>query len=160
MIPSARIGSIAKGIMAYYPKVNTTQDLNSNGLLDDFVQLRTVMVDRPNYDAKLTWQRTEKHAIWAKFSTVRPSVVDNYSLGFDNGSVGETRVYVGAVGHTWTLSPTLLLDGNFGINRQDQQVTGPDFGKNIGLDLGIPGVNDAKDTRASGLPTFANGYTI
>ncbi len=159
-IPGNQISSIAKGIMAYYPKVNSTRDLNSNQLLDDFVQLRTVMVDRPNYDAKLTWQRTEKHSIWGKFSTLRANVVDNFNLGFDEGSLGDTKVYVVSIGHTWTLSPTLLLDGNFGLNRQDQTVTGPDYGKNIGLDLGIPGTNDAKDIRTSGMPTFANGYTI
>ena len=159
-IPTAQISAIAKGVMAYYPKVNTTRDLNSNQLLDDFVQLRTVRVDRANYDGKLTWQRSKNHSIWGKFSTLRANVVDNYSLGFDNGSLGDTKVYVVSVGHTWTLSPTLLLDGNFGLNRQDQVVTGPDYGKNLGLDLGIPGVNDPKDPRASGLPTFANGYTI
>ena len=69
-------------------------------------------------------------------------VIDNFSLGFDKGSLGDTRVYVGTIGHTWTLGPNLVLDGNFGINRQDQQVTGPDFGENLGLDLlGIPGTN-------------------
>ena len=33
-------------------------------------------------------------------------------------------VYVATVGHTWTLSPTMLLDGNFGMNRQDQTAQG------------------------------------
>ena len=159
-IPGNMISPIAKAIMNFYPKVNSTRDLNSNSLLDDYVQLRTVKVDRGNYDAKLTWQRTNSHSIWGKFSTLRANVVDNFDLGFDNGSLGDTKVYVVSVGHTWTISPTLLLDGNFGYNRQDQHVTGPDFGKNIGLDLGIPGVNDPKDIRASGLPAFDNGYII
>jgi hypothetical protein len=160
VIPAASISPIAKAIMNFYPKVNSAIDLNRNGLLDDYVQLRTVKVDRANYDTKITWQRTTNHAIWGKFSMLRANVVDNYILGFDNGSLGDTKVYVIGAGHTWTISPTLLLDGNFGIYRMDQVVTGPDFGKNIGLDLGIKGVNDPNDTRASGLPTFENGYTI
>jgi outer membrane receptor protein involved in Fe transport len=160
VIPNNLISPIAKGVLAFYPKVNSTQDLNSNQLLDDFVQARQVQVDRPNYDTKVTWQRSKNHSIWGKFSMLRANVVDNFSLGFDNGSLGDTKVYVGSAGHTWTLSPTLLLDGNFGYYRQDQQVTGPDFGKNFGLDLGIPGTNDPQDERASGLPTFENGYTI
>lgn len=159
-IPSAQISSIAKAVMGYYPKVNTSRDLNSNQLLDDFVQNRQTKVDRGNYDGKLTWQRNKAHSIWGKFSTLRANVTDNYILGFDNGSLGDTKVYVASVGHTWTLSPTLLLDGNFGYNRQNQTVTGPDYGKNLGLDIGIPGVNDSKDIRASGLPYFANGYDI
>jgi hypothetical protein len=159
-VPAAQISPIAKAIMAYYPKVNSAKDLNSNQLLDDYVRPQQTKVDRGNYDGKLTWQRTKEHSIWGKFSTLRANVTDNYILGFDNGSLGDTKVYVVSVGHTWTLSPTLVLDGNFGYNRQDQVVTGPDFGKNIGLDLGIPGVNDPKDIRASGLPNFANGYDI
>lgn len=159
-VPTGQISPIAKSILAYYPKVNSTKDLNSNQLADDFVQNRLTMVDRGNYDGKLTWQRTKNHSIWGKFSTLRANVTDNYILGFDNGSLGDTKVYVVSVGHTWTLSPTLLLDGNFGLNRQDQTVTGPDYGKNLGIDLGIPGTNDPKDVRASGLPYFANGYDI
>ena len=47
-----------------------------------------------------------------------------------------------------------MLDGNIGINRQDQTVTGPDYGENIGLDVfGIPGSNGPNE-RASGIPAF------
>ena len=39
------------------------------------------------------------------------------------------------------------------MNRQDQQVTGPDFGEDYGLEMGIPGTN-GPDERQSGLPHF------
>jgi len=159
-VPSNLIDPISKKIMALYPKVNSDKDLNSNLLLDDYVQQRTVEVDRPNYDTKITWQRSEKHTIWGKFSMLNAAVVDNFILGWDEGSFGDTNVYVTSLGHTWTFSPTLLLDGNFGYYRQDQTVTGPDYGKNYGIELGIPGTNDPNDERASGMPTIANGYTI
>src|SRR5262245_27118704 len=159
-IPGNMISPLARGVLGLYPKVNTTKDLNSNLLPDDYVAPREVQVDRANYDAKLTWQRTRDHSIWGKVSLLRANVVDNYILGFDNGSLGDTKVYVVSAGHTWTISPTLLLDGNFGYYRMDKQVTGPDFGQNLGLDLGIPDVTAPDDLRASGLPTFENGYTI
>lgn len=159
-VPGAQISPIAKAVMNYYPKVNSASDFNNNFIADDFVRQQTVKVNRGNYDGKLTWQRTRDHAIWGKFSTLRADVIDNYILGFDQGSTGDTKVYVVSAGHTWTLSPTLLLDGNFGYYRMNQTVTGPDFGKNLGIDLGIPGVNDPKDIRASGLPTFASQYSI
>jgi outer membrane receptor protein involved in Fe transport len=117
-------------------------------------------VDRNNYDLKLTWQRNTEHSVWGKVSVLDADVRDNFILGFDQGSFGDTKVYVATAGHTWTLSPTLLLDGNFGANIQNQTVTGPDFGTNYGLELGIPGVNQIDDIRASGLPTFENGYSI
>jgi hypothetical protein len=159
-IPSNLISPIAQSVLQYYPAVNTSQDLNANGVLDDYVTQHTVAVDRNNYDLKLTWQRNSAHSVWTKFSMMRAKVTDNFNLGWDNGSLGDTKVYVGAIGHTWTLSPTLVLDGNFGYYRQDQVVTGPDYGTNLGLNMGIPGVNDPNDIRASGLPTFAATYTI
>jgi len=160
-IPAAKIDPIAKKIMALYPKVNSDKDFNSNFLRDDYVVEREgVMNDRPNFDTKITFQRTPNHTIWGKFSMVDAAVVDNYNLGWDEGSYGDTNVYVTSIGHTWTFNPTLLVDGNFGYYRQDQTVTGPDYGTNYGLDLGIPGTNDPNDDRASGMPTIANGYTI
>jgi hypothetical protein len=158
-IPSNMISPLARAVMAYYPLPNTSADLNSNQLPDDYTTAREVQVDRDNYDVKLTFQRNNGHSIWGKFAVLDAEVVDNFILGFDNGSIGDTRVYVATAGHTWTLSPTLLLDGNFGANIQNQEVTGPDFGQNIGLDLGIPGTN-GPDIRQSGMPQFANGYSI
>ena len=51
-------------------------------------------MDRSNYDLKLTWQRNAAHQIWGKFSMLRANVVDNFNLGWDNGSLGDTKVYV------------------------------------------------------------------
>ena len=85
---------------------------------------------------------------------------DNFILGFDEPSLGDTRTYVGGIGHTWTLSPTLVLDGNFGYLQMDQTVTGPDYGTNFAAALGIPGVNGPSE-RYTGLPTFRpHHYTI
>src|SRR6185503_919090 len=75
-------------------------------------------------------------------------------LGFDEGSNGDTKIYVGVIGHTWTLGPNLMLDGSRELNRQDQSVTGPDYGQNLGLDyFGIPGTN-GDELRQSGMPAF------
>jgi len=156
-IPGNRISPIATSIMALYP-APTNQDLNSNQLLDDWVRLQEAKVNRANYDLKLTFQRTPAHSIWGKFSMMDAQVVDYYMLGFDEGSLGDTKVYVAGAGHTWTLGPTVVLDGNFGYNRQDQTVKSPDYGTNYGLQFGIPGTNDPNDIRASGVPGIGNGY--
>ncbi len=101
-----------------------------------------------------TWQRNSQHSIWAKFGMLDAEVVDEFILGFDQGSLGDTRIYNGTIGHTWTLSPTLVLDGYFGLNRMEQTVTGPDYGNNVGTDrYGIPGTNGS-NLRASGIPFF------
>ena len=58
--------------------------------------------------------------------------------------------------HTWTLSPTLVVDGNVGFTRMSEYGQTPDFGTNIGLDvLGLPGTNNPSDKRDSGIPFFS-----
>jgi len=154
VIPGNRISPVWQKALQFYPQPNSTADLNNNGLPDDFVRQQDITNDRDNIDTKFTYQRSAAHSIWVKFSMLRANVVDNYTVSFDQGSHGNTKIYVGGIGHTWTLSPTLVLDGNFGLNRQDQVVTGPDFGQNLGLDvLGIPGTN-GPSARYGGLPAF------
>ncbi len=164
-IPAGLISPQAKAVFPYYPLPNSTKDLNSNQIADDYNYLRTQYQHRDNFDVKLTYQRTQSHSIWAKFSMLdNEGTGDNFILGFDNPSIGDTRVYVGGIGHTWTLSPTLVLDGNFGYYQFNQTVTGPDYGTNFSQELGIPGVNGSSE-RYTGLPTFQTGdqpggYTI
>ena len=159
-IPSSLISPTARNVLnQYMPLPNSSSDLNSNRILDDYAVGREVQVDRDNYDVKMTFQRNAAHSIWGKFAMLDAEVVDNFILGFDQGSLGDTRTYVYSAGQTWTLSPTLLLDGNFGANIMNQTVTGPDYGDNLGLALGIPGTN-GPDVRQSGLPYFGMGYEI
>jgi hypothetical protein len=156
-IPANLINPAARDILAQWPSPNTTADINRNNILDDYTRQVTVSNDRDNFDLKLTYQRNNSHSIWAKFGMLDAEVEDNFILGFDQGSLGDTRTYVGTVGHTWTLSPTLVLDGNFGINRMEQNVTGPDYGTNYGLNFGIPGTNGPSE-RYSGIPYIGAGY--
>jgi hypothetical protein len=153
-VPAGMLNPIAQKVLADWPMPNTQVDVNRNGILDDIVLPRTVTNDRDNFDVKLTWQRNSQHSIWAKFGMLDAEVVDEFILGFDQGSLGDTRIYNGTLGHTWTLSPTLVLDGYFGMNRMEQTVTGPDYGTNVGTDrYGIPGTNGS-NLRASGIPFF------
>jgi len=64
------------------------------------------------------------------------------------------------MGHTYTVSPTFLIDGTFGWTRFGQDVHPPDLGTNFGLDvLGIPGTN-GPDPRESGMPPmYISGYS-
>ena len=161
-IPSNLISPIALNVLKYFPASNSAKDLNSNLIFgDDYTQVREYFQNRDNFDLKLTWQLKPTATIWGKFGMMdNEGSGDSFILGFDNPSIGDTRVYLGTVGTTWTLGPSTVLDANFGISRQDQTVTPPDFGTNYGIQLGIPGTNNPNDIRESGLPTFASTYTI
>ncbi|MBA2355606.1 MAG: TonB-dependent receptor [Acidobacteria bacterium] len=167
VIPADRITSISRTIQALYPAPNNAG--TNNGLQNNLFVDRFPEATRDNYDGKINWNRTSAHQIWAKYSMMDASVQDLFYLPFDNAGGGDTQVYLGTVGQTWTLSPTLILDGNAGFNIMKHQSQGPDFGTDYGLDVfGIPGTNSAGLTgnsatvpeRHSGMPAFDTGLRI
>ena len=167
VIPADRISEISRRIQAAYPEPNHPG--TNNGLQNNLFIPRKPTADRDNYDFKVNWNRTSAHQIWAKFSMMDASVFDLFYLGLDGAGGGDTLTTVYTVGQTWTLSPTLLLDGNVGANVMQQSMTGPDYGTNFGLEVwGIPGLNSAGVTgpgsadlaRYSGMPQVATGLSV
>jgi hypothetical protein len=157
IIPPERLSQLALAIQAFYPMPNHPG--TNNGLQNNYDIARRPRADRNNYDLKFNWNRTTAHQIFAKFSTMQAEVEDLFFLHVDGGGIGDTGNYLTTVGHTWTLSPTTLLDGNFGVNWQDQYAHASDFGTNFGSDvLGIPGTN-GPDRRQSGMPAFNTGMS-
>ena len=116
---------------------------------------------------KVNWNRTAIAPDLGQVQPHREPMTGSFALGdaggpclCDGGSgTGKTRSHVGTVGHTWTLGTNFVVDGNFAVT-QREQVLGPDYGQNVGLDvLGIPGTNGS-DIRQSGFPQFDfTGYT-
>jgi hypothetical protein len=157
VIPSNRITGLAKQIQALFPSPNDPG--TNNGLQNNLVIARAPKADRDNYDFKVNWNRTSAHQFFAKFSTMQAKVSDIFKLGINGVVFGDTNVYVATVGHTWTLSSNTVLDGNIGMNRQDQTAQGGDFGTRFGSEtFGLPGTN-GPDPRQSGMPTFETGMS-
>jgi Carboxypeptidase regulatory-like domain/TonB dependent receptor len=157
------ISPIAAKIIALIPATNFGNAETSN-----YFSSATQRLNRHNIDGKVDWNRTSSHTIFAKYSAMHSVFHGVPSLGGAigdcncDGGLGEFHSFVqlATVGHTWTLSPTLVVDGNVGFTRMSEYGQTPDFGTNIGLDvLGIPGTNNPADKRDSGMPFFfVNGY--
>ena len=162
IIPAQYLSAITQNAMTkFFPAVNSAKDLNSNLLLDDYTQLREEYQKRDNLDFKMNWQIKPTAMVWGKFGYMKnKGTGNNFQLGFDNPSIGDTTVKLVTFGTTWTLGPSTVLDGNFGISRQDQTVLPADYGTNYGLNLGIPGTNNPNNLRESGLPVMASTYTL
>ena len=162
IVPAQYLSAITQTAMSkFFPAVNSARDLNSNLLLDDYTQLREEYQKRDNVDVKVNWQIKPTAMVWGKFGYMNNTGSgNNFYLGFDNPSIGDTRVILTTFGTTWTLGPSTVLDGNFGMSRQDQTVLPADYGTNYGMQLGIPGTNNANDIRESGLPVMASTYTL
>jgi hypothetical protein len=159
-IPAQLISPAALKLQNYYPLPNL------QGATNNYAATGGPIVDRDSVDTKINWNRNDRHAIWGKYGrswatsggTGIFGVAGGPAPGSDPGK-GDTTVQILTIGHTYTISPNLLLDGNIGYQRQVQTVKGNDFGTNFGSVLGIPGLN-GPDQRQSGFPdvTF-NGYS-
>ncbi|MBC7924339.1 MAG: TonB-dependent receptor, partial [Bryobacteraceae bacterium] len=155
-IPASQQSAIARRMQDRVPLPNI-QRLDSNYFSSD-----TQSLDRNNYDVKVNWVRNQKHTLWAKYGAMDAQVTCSYGLGEAGGAglcngggsgVGDTFVHTATIGNTYVITPSFLIDQSFGYSRLWQEVRAPDFGQNIGLDLGIPGTN-GPDIRQSGIPTF------
>jgi len=131
---------------------------------DNYSKSATQKLNRNNFDAKVDWNRTSRHSVFAKYSAMKSVFHGEPSLGQAigdcacDGGLGDFHDFVQlvTVGHTLTLSPTLVVDGNVGFTRMSEYGQTPDFGNNIGSDvLGIPGTNNGSDLRSSGIPFFS-----
>lgn len=156
VIPPNRISPQAKAFQALIPLPN-----NGTGTTSNYFAAATPVLARNQYDIKVNFNRTENHSIWGKYSLLDANVTAPPLLGpavaggigGDPGT-GHTFQQLATIGHTWVLSPHVVIDGNVGYTRMSQYVLGTDFGKNVGLDtLGIPGTNGA-DIKQSGVPEF------
>ena len=119
------------------------------------------ILDRSQYDAKVNYNRTEKHTIFVKYDFMSAKSGGNGIFGVAGGpapagdpGLGHTTVQVAAIGHTYTFSPNVVLDGTVGYERLNQNVKGTDYGTNYGSVLGIPGLNGS-DLRDSGFPDIS-----
>jgi len=148
------VDPVAAKILALVPLPNVPGAANT----ENYLKSGTQSLNRNNFDGKLDWNQTAKHTVFVKYSAMKSLFHGEPSLGqaigdcICDGGLGNFHSFVQLVtlGHTLTLRPNLVLDGNVGFTRMSEYGQTPDFGKNIGLEvLGIPGTNNPSSYRKS-----------
>jgi hypothetical protein len=166
VIPANRISPIAQALQSRLPLPNKP------GTSGNYTDTGPINLHRNNFDGKLNYNLGSSAQIWGKYSQMNAKVESDMWLGNPqnggaggagfggNGSgIGDTKVKLGTLGATWTISPRLVLDGTLGMTRFDQTSIPPDIGTNFGTDVfHIPGTNgdglSGGDPRTSGMPYF------
>ena len=151
------ISPAAQKLQSYIPAPNLPGDTNN------YAGTGGPIINRFQYDAKVNYNRNDKHSIWVKYDNMFATsggvgifgAAGGPAPGSDPGH-GRTSVQVASIGHTYVFSPNLVLDGNIGYQRMNQTVLGTDYGTNYSSTLGIPGLNGA-DIRQSGFPNVQFG---
>lgn len=166
VIPAARLNGPMMQLLNLLPDTNVP----GAGDFGNYFASGTQRLNRHNLDGKINWNRSDQHQIWFKYSTMVANFVSAGSAlgaagGEDIGDGGlggcHTRTQIGAVGQTYTVSPTFLIDATLGWTRFGQACQPPDqiSGVNFGSDvLGIPGTN-GPDPREAGMPLFYSNWS-
>jgi outer membrane receptor protein involved in Fe transport len=169
IIPAARHFPGWRSMLELAPMPNQ-MGTDAFNLENNFGAHAVQSLTRDQVDVKFNYQVNEKLMLFWKNSFMNAPVHGFGALGALTGpglgtlGTGDTKVYMPSVGFNLTLSPTLLVDGVFGYAHFDQNVIGPDFGRNWGTEVwGIPGTNGGRrfggDLRYSGQPCIATGQT-
>ena len=157
-IPTNRIDPIVQKLIALIPAPNLTAATPAN----NYFASGTYEFNRDNYDFKVNYIPSDRSTLFVRYSISPSQIFDPPSLGAAGGDAlaggqpgnAPGRVQSTAIGGTYTLTPSLLLDGNIGFTRQRLGAQNVDIDKNYGLDLGIPGTN-GPDRLQGGYPRFS-----
>ena len=162
VIPQGRLNGPMMTMLDLVPQPNQEGDF------ENYFVSGKQRLNRNNFDGKVNWNRNDHHQLFFKYSAMTALVHGDFGLGQAGGECicdggvgdGNTLVQIAGIGQTYTVSPTIVIDGTFGWTRFGQDVHPPDLGTNFGLDvLGIPGTN-GPDPRESGMPAmFISGYS-
>ncbi len=171
-IPESRISSVAKIMIPYVPPPNT----NLSGIQSNFAVVQKTTYNLHKIDTKIDYQITPKLRVSGRYG-YQPyfNQQDPFFGQFLGGSSGAwpafsangagnylqngaTLAVSGSV--TYLFSPTLIIDGTFGVTQPHQLLFPTLTNEKVGLDvLGIPGTNIGALPWSGGMPNFdIQGY--
>jgi hypothetical protein len=161
-IPANRLNSAAMKMAALLPLPD------NNATSSNYFAIGHYYFNRDNVDIKINYNPNTRATLWGRYSFIPYDIFDPPALGPAGGAAlngGQPGHAVGtvrnsAIGGTYTVTPTLLFDGNVGYTRQAISGRNVDLDKNYGSDvLGIPGTNGSLDLQG-GYPFFSvSGWT-
>jgi hypothetical protein len=145
-VPTARIDPAAAILTGLLPALTRPTAYTSN-----YDAYGNTQYNRSNWDFKVNYNPNDKLMVWGRYSLSPMDIVALLVLGpiaggdaFGGGNPGHAggRVQTTASGFTYTISPTLLVDGNVGYTRQNIGANGDEQNGDYGLNtLKIPGAN-------------------
>ncbi|MBL8230741.1 MAG: TonB-dependent receptor [Bryobacterales bacterium] len=160
LIPQSRMDPIASKIQSMLINPTFPDALNAN-----LFAAGPYRFNSHKMDGKLNWNPTGKLTVFARGGVQDHDFESGPVLGelvgvpfYSPASIaGPTYGTTGnmSAGATYVLTPTLILDGNFGYTAYDANSVELGLGKNLGQEvLGIPGVNGTRFFE-SGWPRFS-----
>jgi Carboxypeptidase regulatory-like domain/TonB dependent receptor len=121
-IPQALISPVARNLVQYWPLPNTTPT-NQFTQANNYTAAGVAPADNDRIDARVDHNFNNKWRMFTRFSWSDETNLPFNSFGNDaNSSGGDgptfTKTYSLSMDHTYTFSPTMILDLRLGLNRR------------------------------------------
>lgn len=168
-IPEHRQDPIAQKIVQLIPMPNLGE-----GETNNFFASAPFLFDRWTLDSKIDWNAADHVNLFGRFSVLGYDVTQPTAFGRQlegpilstggssaNAGMGTGNTYNFSLGGSWVLSPTFLVDANFGYVRFFTDSRHPSIDDLVGSELlGIPGTNGPNPWEG-GWPRFdISGYSL
>ncbi|MEO8736164.1 MAG: TonB-dependent receptor [Edaphobacter sp.] len=165
VIPSGRISSVAKALLAYVPPPNSGQNSTGSALYTHNLIANSVFVQTlPDLDVKIDRFFSNNDHVSGRFSFENPTLNQSGIFGDAGGPIsgggiggaegsGSDKTYSTGVNWVHTFSSTLLSEARFGVSRFNNVAFPTGYGKSLSEAAGIPGANVSQFT--SGISTVS-----
>ena len=149
IIPASRLDATSRQLLEFFPEPNTS----SGGLTNNYLALQDRVIDKYQYTQRMDFVQSSKMALMGRYSyATENETMPALQL---NGTKLDTHIHQVAIGHTWTVSPTVVNEFRFGYNyffntfgRELANV------RDVNKELNIPGLMDPP-AEAWGIPQVA-----
>jgi hypothetical protein len=160
VIPANRIDATGQNVANFYPHANQP------GVTNNYLANQNHVNDQDQFDARLDHRFRDADQIFASYSfgdirSQRPGPLGPLWGGSSCcPSISDSRAQHLGLGYTHTFSPRLLNDLHGGYFRYAVNALPFNFGKDLGVQLGIPNANRSTDPNSSGLTNIdISGFT-
>jgi hypothetical protein len=150
VLPANRISPISRNLAGRLPLPNVP----SAFIQQNYFAVGNFLFDRNTLDTKVNYNISDKWTMYGRFSVLDYTMDNAGMLGEligpgisgAGGNVGNAngQTYSTTIASTYVLKPSFIIDSYFGFTQMNTLVEQPDLDKNLGRDLGIPGVNGTR----------------
>jgi len=161
---SPLINSVGSNVLNAYPQPMNTDPTQQNYFTQNYVTTQKRINNQDSFDIRVDHQFRAEDTVFASYSfsdvrSQRPGPLGDLGGSDCCPSISKSRGQHLGIGYTHTFSPTLINDLHGGYFRYSVNALPFNYGKNLGLALGIPNSNRG-DLNSSGLTNIdAAGYT-
>jgi hypothetical protein len=159
IIPANRISSAATKLVALVPEPNQPSSSTTTAPANNFYVNTPVSNTLQHIDAKMDWNASSKWKITGRYgympyNITQPTIFGPILTGSPNQyQFGHSTAV--AIATTYLVSPTFVVDTNWGYTFAHMILNPPNADQRLGSDyLGIPGTNLGELPHAGGMPQF------